>query len=115
QYTKQREEYWIRNPAMAFRWQENGLLLALASRFTQAHFFHRLKWRFHKKVLEEEIRKLEERLGSVTSFGLGDSLPKDSSELVVEAFRFLKARASSLPEATRADDLQAMAKEIAAD
>jgi Zn-dependent M16 (insulinase) family peptidase len=118
QYTKQWEEHWIRNPAMAFRWQEQGLLLATASRFTQAHFYHRLKWRFHDKVAEERIRQLEGELRDAIAKGFAQGFEDTFAhpdELLSEALRFLKARKPSLPEATLKEDLSALASEIVAD
>ncbi|MGH9900265.1 MAG: hypothetical protein ACRD68_00320, partial [Pyrinomonadaceae bacterium] len=38
------EEYWVNNPANAYRRQDNALLLATSSFLTQAHNVHRLRW-----------------------------------------------------------------------
>ncbi len=42
--TKGPEEYWVNNPADAYRFQDNPLALAAGSFLTQTHLMQRLRW-----------------------------------------------------------------------
>lgn len=57
-FTKQWEEFWITDPAWAFRYQDDVLYLALKSTFTQAHWHSRMKWMLHPPVPAEEIDRV---------------------------------------------------------
>jgi len=54
--TKSPEEYWVNDPATAYRYQDNPLFLATSSFMTEQHFMQRLKWQF-VSIDNDDIRK----------------------------------------------------------
>ena len=57
-YMKQPESDWVRNPAFAFRYQDQPLAFAMNSQLTRSHWDSRLSWLLHKPVGAEEIADL---------------------------------------------------------
>jgi hypothetical protein len=57
-YLRQSQDTWLQYPAIAFRYQDNPLYLALNSFFEQSHFDDRLSWLLHSQVNPEDIRRL---------------------------------------------------------
>jgi Zn-dependent M16 (insulinase) family peptidase len=65
------EEGWVRNPAEAYKKQDNPLFLSAFSFLTQAHNVQRLRWMLmdsgnaeNRKVIEAFLQKLSEAKGS---------------------------------------------------
>ncbi|HVZ41648.1 MAG TPA: hypothetical protein VHI13_20375 [Candidatus Kapabacteria bacterium] len=67
------EEGWVNGPAAAYRWQDDGLMLATESFLTRAHNAHRLRWLLKDPGTPAEGRAIAGFLSHLTEAAKGAS------------------------------------------
>jgi hypothetical protein len=113
----------ITNAGYGFRYEGDGLYLALNSRFTGAHLDNRLKWLLHEPVSPPEVDKLQAFASDV----LSPPAPRTKQELVQkldmlhaqglekELVAYWKSSLLSLPEMGLTEGLRRLAGEVEED
>lgn len=122
-YTRQPEHTWVFTPAQAFRYQSDGLYLALESQFTKAHWDGRLRWLLHDPVSAEAINHLSAfatktlmAAKGVSRSDLARRLSKtEATGLEAELIDHWKRNLNSFPEDGLPDGLAILAREAQED
>jgi Zn-dependent M16 (insulinase) family peptidase len=141
--TKSPEEYWVSDPANAYRFQDNPLYLATNSFLTQSHYMSRLKWQFidpgdettlndlltaldslagiedagNRELLTSiltEIQKADEEEGSDEGLFFV-SFGNQCKSLLCEIANELKQKLADIPDANLADDWRYLCAQIKQD
>jgi Zn-dependent M16 (insulinase) family peptidase len=128
--TQRSEESWVNDPALAYRRQDNPLLLSTSSFMTRTHNLFRLRWRLkdggsaafaafladlgkasgsraERKALLAAIRD-----GKYTGM---EKLPVAERALAVEAAHDLETTLADIPDSSLAADWSALCSQMAAD
>lgn len=122
-YGKGDDSSWFWSVSDAFRHQDDPLYFALNSRFTQAHWDIRLKWRLHKTVSLSEIESLhtfaDELLTSLRGLSSRE-LAERLSQLQVEGLekeliQYWQRNIASFPENQLLRGLRQLTEEVRQD
>ncbi|MBN1946888.1 MAG: hypothetical protein JW797_14540 [Bradymonadales bacterium] len=63
------EEVWVNNPADAYRWQENPLILATSSFLTRTHGIRRLLWMLTQTEDAQQLSQIQQILQAIEPMG----------------------------------------------
>ncbi|MBI5623336.1 MAG: hypothetical protein HY924_06120 [Elusimicrobia bacterium] len=115
--TQQREEYWVREPAMAYLYQDQPAWMSIRSPFTKLRHLDRLRW-----MLEDPAPGELGRLRSVLAEVAATASAKGRKEALAvigglppEMAEGLRWDLASLPEETWREDLGGLARTLSAD
>jgi Zn-dependent M16 (insulinase) family peptidase len=114
------EESWVNDPALAYRKQDNPIILTTSSFLTRAHNVHRLRWRLKDAgSYGKEIGDWLEKLGAA-----GSVARRDEIKALLGAIQKTKGSADNVPESVKShwdtfgslpDNAKALAVEAAKD
>ena len=128
--TQMPEEHWVNDPALAYRRQDNPLLLATASFMTRTHNAHRLRWMLKDGGSEAVYEFLAwlgnaggsrvERKALLASVQDGryaslEKLTAAEKALAVEAAKDLDATLADIPDSSLAADWKYLCGQMARD
>ena len=105
--TQAPEEYWVNNPANAYRRQDSPLLLATASFLTQTHNLHRLRWLLKDAGAGAERDALAAWLTRLAGAANGGAARADLKALLAAVQKGAQPQAPAAPAAAPAPALPA--------
>lgn len=127
---QRQEESWVRDPAMAYRWQSNRRYLATSSFLTRAYYADRLRWMFADCGSAAGRQQLAAWLGRLAGMASGKSrpelkalaatpdtgnLPPAAARAAAEAAADLLQLLPDLPDGSLAKDWADLCRTIARD
>jgi Zn-dependent M16 (insulinase) family peptidase len=118
-YTRQ-EQMWIREIPTAVRYEDDELLFAMNSHFTQAHWDDGLFWRLHNRVFPRDLKNLTKQLQRALDSFHGMSRQQIEMQLTVrpssglqrEVFDYWKRNMNEFPDSELVPGLEKLASEI---
>lgn len=113
----QDEEYWIKDAAAAYRWQDQPLYMALESPFTRLSYLNRLRWRLEEPspAEREAMRSSMTAVGAALRAGAFDVVGDLLGGVGGELGEHLRWEWAHLPKETRQADLGALLAGLEAD
>lgn len=90
-----REEFWVSDPARAYRRQDNPLLLATASFLTRMHKVHRLRWMLKDAETDEDREAISQFLTALA--GAGAQAPREELHVLIGSMQAEEVVPESLP------------------